>query len=134
MSISFHIDFNGHCQEAFEYYAEQLGGTIGPMFQFKDTPAASSVPADWQEKIVHASIVIEGVELAGIDLLPEQYQKLRGFSLLLGVSAEDRVKELFGKLALGGEVVMAPQKTFWSPCYAIVVDQFGVPWKINCGT
>lgn len=58
MSLSFHINFNGQCEEAFSFYAESLG-----------------------EQTLHA-----------------------------------------------------PQRTFWSPSYAIVVDRFGVPWKINCGT
>jgi uncharacterized glyoxalase superfamily protein PhnB len=35
MSLSFHIDFDGQCKEAFEFYAEHLGGTIGIMLQFK---------------------------------------------------------------------------------------------------
>lgn len=134
MSLSFHIGFNGQCQEAFEYYSEHLGGTIGTMLQFKDSPAASSVPAEWQHKIVHANISIKGVELAGSDLLPEQYRKPTGFCLLLGFSTEKEVISTFDRLADGGETILSPQKTFWSSCYAIVVDRYGAPWKINCGT
>ena len=134
MSLSFHIDFNGRCQEAFEYYAGHLGGSIGTMLQFKDSPAASSVSADWQHKIVHADVSIKGVELAGADLLPDQYQKPTGFYLLLGFNTEGEVNSAFDKLADGGETILPPQKTFWSPCYAIVVDRYGVPWKLNCGT
>lgn len=134
MSLSFHIDFNGRCQEAFEYYAKHLGGTIGTMLRFKDSPAASSVPEHWQHKIVHANIVIKGVSLAGADLSPDQYRKPTGFYLLLGLKTQSEVKSAFATLADGGETIMAPQKTFWSPCYAIVVDQYGVPWKLNGDT
>ena|SRR5690554_1191147 len=134
MSLSFHIDFNGQCQEAFEYYAEHLGGTIGTMLQFKDSPAASSVSVDWQHKIVHANISVRGVELAGADLSPDQYRRPTGFYLLLGFNTESEVKSAFVRLADGGETILPPQKTFWSPCYAIVVDRYGAPWKINCGT
>lgn len=132
MSLSFHINFNGNCQEAFEYYAEHLGGTIGTILQFKDSPAASSVSAGWQEKIVHANIAIHGVEVAGADLSPEQYQKPTGFCLLLGFDTEEDVDAIYEKLAVKGETILSPQKTFWSSRYAIVVDRFGVPWKINC--
>lgn len=134
MSLSFHIDFNGKCQEAFECYAEHLGGVIGTMLQFKDSPAASSVSVEWQHKIVHANMSIQGVELAGADLLPEQYRKPTGFYLLLGFNSQAEVKSAFDRLADGGETILAPQKTFWSSCYAIVIDRYGVPWKINCGT
>lgn len=134
MSLSFHIDFNGQCQEAFEFYAASLQGVIGTMLQVKDSPISQSASADWQRKIVHANISIHGVELAGADVKPEQYQKPTGFYLLLGLSTEGAVKSAFSQLAVGGNIIFPPQKTFWSPCYAIVVDRFGVPWKINCGT
>jgi PhnB protein len=134
MSLSFHIGFNGQCREAFEYYAEHLQGAIGTMLEFKDSPASANVLSEWQNKIVHANISIEGIELAGGDVLPEQYQKPKGFNILLGVKTEDTVQSIFSQFSIGGEVIFPPQKTFWSPCYAIVVDRFGLPWKINCGT
>ncbi len=134
MSLSFHINFNGNCREAFEYYAENLGGTIGKMLAFKDSPAGSQVSADWQEKIVHANIAIHNVELAGADLSPEQYQQPTGFCLLLCFPTAKDVDTTYDKLAKGGQTILAPQKTFWSSRYAIVVDKFGVPWKFNCAT
>jgi len=132
MSLSFHIGFNGQCQEAFEFYAEHLQGGIGTMLLVKDSPMAQSASADWQDKVVHANISFHGVELAGADLKPEQYQKPTGFCVLLGLDTEEEVKSAFSHLAVGGEVILPPQKTFWSSCYAIVTDRFGVPWKINC--
>ena len=134
MSLSFHIDFNGQCQEAFEFYVESLQGEIGTMLQVKDSPISAGYSADWQHKIVHANISIKGIELAGADVKPEQYQKPKGFYLLLGCNTEGSVKSLFRQLSAGGETILPPQKTFWSSCYAIVIDRFGVPWKLNCGT
>lgn len=134
MSLSFHIDFNGQCQEAFEFYAAHLHGVIGTMLHVKDSPLSPNSAEQWQQKIVHANISIYGVELAGADVKPEQYQKPQGFYVLLGLSTEDAVKSAFDKLCIGGDVIFPPQKTFWSPCYAIVTDRFGVPWKINCGS
>ena len=110
------------------------GGAIGIMVQFKESPASEVVPGDWQNKIVHANIAIDEIELVGADVLPERYQKPTGFYLLLGVGAESSVHSIFKSLSAGGEIVFPPQKIFLSPCYAITVDQFGVPWKINCGT
>lgn len=134
MSLSIHINFNGQCQEAFEFYAEHLHGRIGTMLSFKNSPISSTQPADWQNKIVHANILIDDIELAGADVKPQQYQKPTGFYLLLGCKSEHEVKTIFDLLSAGGEVIFAPQKTFWSTCYAIVIDRFGVPWKLNCGT
>lgn len=133
MSLSFHIDFKGQCEEAFRFYASHLGGKIGTLLRVKDSP----IPAlsdSHGEKIVHANISIDGVEIAGADVDPDRYQKPQGFCVLLGVDSEEKVRNAFNALQTDGQVVLAPQKTFWSPCYAIVVDRFGVPWKINCGT
>jgi PhnB protein len=133
MSLSFHIDFNGQCEEAFSFYAQHLGGKIGTMLRVKDSPVPAQ-SAEHGEKMVHANISIDGVELAGADVDTSRYAKPQGFYVLLGVDSEDKVKTRFNALQKDGHVILAPQKTFWSPCYAIVVDRFGVPWKINCGT
>ncbi|MBC3765557.1 VOC family protein [Neptunicella marina] len=132
MSLSLHIDFNGNCQQAFEFYAANLQGKIGTMLQVKDSPLAQQESSEWQDKIVHANINIHNIELAGADVKPKQYHKPRGFYLLLGLTSESAVKDIYNKLAEHGEVILPPQKTFWSPCYAIVTDRFAVPWKLNC--
>ncbi len=133
MSLSFHIDFNGQCEAAFSFYASHLGGKIGSMFRVKDAPVPKRSESHGQ-MIVHANICIDGVELAGADVDPDRYESPKGIYVLLGVDSEQKVQSYFNALRVGGRVVLAPQATFWSPCYAIVVDRFGVPWKLNCGT
>jgi PhnB protein len=133
MSLSFHIDFNGECEEAFNFYAKYLGGTIGTMLRVADSPIPASVTRPGNH-IVHANISIDGVELAGADLERSQYQKPTGFYVLLGVDSIEKVDAYFSALQTDGQTILEPQRTFWSPRYAIVVDRFGVPWKINCGT
>lgn len=103
------------------------------MLRVKDSPVPVPSGSN-EEKIVHANICIDGVEIAGADVDPDRYMIPKGFYVLLGVDSEDKVKSIFNALQAGGQTVLAPQRTFWSPCYAIVVDPFGVPWKINCGT
>ena len=132
MSLSFHIDFNGQCEEAFRFYAENLGGKIGTMLRVKDSPVPA-LSESHEEKVVHANICIDGVELAGADVDPSRYEKPKGFYVLLGVDSEEKVKSIFNALQADGHAVLAPQRTFWSRCYAIVIDRFGVPWKINYG-
>ncbi|RZT08820.1 PhnB protein [Duganella sp. CF402] len=132
MSLSFHINFNGQCEEAFSFYAEHLGGKIGTMLRVNDSPVAALSEAHG-ETIVHANICIDGVDLAGADVDASVYEKPKGFYVLLGVDSEVNVHTYFEALQREGHVVLAPQRTFWSPCYAIVTDRFSVPWKINYG-
>ena len=131
MNLSFHINFDGRCAEAFQFYEKHLGAVPGPILSFKHSPSSADVPDEWQDKIIHGSITIDNLELAGADLMPDQYQKPKGIYLLLRLSSEGKVKTLFEILKKNGAVILPPQKTFWSPCYAIVEDRFGVPWKLN---
>jgi len=133
MSLSFHIDFNGECEEAFNFYASSLDGKIGTMLRIADSPIPASATRPGHH-IVHANIRIDGVELAGADLEAHLYKKPAGFYVLLGVDADEKVDAAFDALQTDGQVIMAPQRTFWSSRYAIVIDRFGVPWKINRGT
>jgi PhnB protein len=63
-----------------------------------------------------------------------KYQKPRGFYVLLGVDSDAKVDSYFDVLRSNGQVILTPQQTFWSSRYAIVIDRFGVPWKLNRGT
>ena len=132
MNVSFHIHFNGQCREAFEYYANVLDGKIGTMLPFSQSPEAGNVPEAWKSKIVHGNIEIGDINIAGDDLQPEHYKQPNGFYILLGIEDETKTRAVFESLSKNGKVVFPLQKTFWSPCYGIVIDQFGVPWKVNC--
>ncbi len=132
MNASFHIHFNGQCREAFEYYADALDGKIGTMLPFSQSPESENVPESWQSKIIHGNIRIGNINIAGGDLQPEHYQQPSGFYILLSIENETKTKATFDSLSENGTVLFPLQKTFWSPCYGIVIDQFGIPWKVNC--
>ena len=132
MTISIHINFNGQCQKAFEFYSQVLDGEIGSMLKFGDSPAGQQAAKEWQDKIVHANIIIQDIEIAGGDVTPEQYLAPQGFHLLLSVENEEEAQTIFNALSKDGHIVLPLQETFWSSCYGILVDRFGVPWKINC--
>jgi len=49
-----------------------------------------------------------------------------GFSLALAVPTEADARGAFDALAGGGSVQMPLGRTFWSPCFGMVTDRFGV--------
>src|SRR5690606_40073884 len=51
-----------------------------------------------------------------------------GFRIALNVPTADEAHRIFNALASGGTVDMPLTKTFWSPLYGQVTDQFGVGW------
>ena len=132
MTLSTHLTFRGDCDAAFRFYAEALGGAIGPMLSYGATPAGAGVSADFRDKIVHGTITIAGMQVNGADVRPEDYKKPQGFFLLLSARDVPEAARVFARLADGGEVLMALDKTFWSPAFGVVVDRFGVPWEVSC--
>ncbi len=130
MGLTAHLSFSGQCREAFSFYAELFGGDL-MMLTYGDTPMATEVPADWGEKIVHATLSFDGCELAGSDVQREHYRRPQGFSVLVDVEGVEKARRIFTALADGGSVSMPVQETFWSPAFGVVVDRFGIPWEIN---
>ena len=58
-------------------------------------------------------------------------QRFQGFSLALSVADEAAAQRAFEALSAGGEVRMPLAKTFWSPCFGMVTDRFGLGWMVS---
>lgn len=132
MHVNAYLHFDGQCEEAFKFYEQCLGGKIEALLAHEGTPAAKSVPADWQKKIMHARLVIGDQALMGCDAPPEHYRKPAGFSVSLDVKEPREAERIFQELAKNGSVQMPIQETFWAVRFGMTVDRFGVPWIINC--
>jgi PhnB protein len=132
MRLNPHISFGGQCEAAFHFYERCLGGKIVTMLTWGNSPMATEVPPEWHEKICHATLTVGASELAGADAPPEQYERLRGFQVLLGIDDPVDAERIFQALAQNGTVQMPMQKTFWATRFGVLIDQFGVPWEINC--
>jgi PhnB protein len=129
--ISPHLCFDGQCREAMHLYQSILGGTLQTMLTYGETPMASSVESRWHHRIVHATLVLDDVELTGVDLIDGAYQRPQGFFVTLTVAGMARASEIFGALSDGGTIKLPFEKTFWSPGFGVFVDRFGIPWEIN---
>ncbi|HET7840038.1 MAG TPA: VOC family protein, partial [Terriglobia bacterium] len=122
MEVSPHLTFKGQCEAAFEFYARILGGTIVTMLAYRNSPIAEQVPPEWRSKIVHASLMVGHIRLAGADALPADYEPPRGFYVLLSVDDPADARRKFQALAENGTVRMPIQTTFWSPAFGVLVD------------
>lgn len=132
MQLTPHLSFNGQCEAAFKFYERCLGGKMF-MLAYGNSPLAKEVSPEWRGKIVHASLSVSNGELAGADVpQPEHYQRPQGFNVLLSVDDPVDAERIFHALVENGDVRMPMQKTFWSPCFGVLVDQFGIPWEISC--
>jgi PhnB protein len=132
MKLNPHLTFNGQCQAAFQFYERCLGGKIQFMLAYADSPLAEQVPPERRGNIVHATLSIGDSTLQGADVLPEQYEQPKGFYVLLHIDGPIETERMFQMLSENGTVQMPLQKTFWSVCFGVLVDQFGIPWELHC--
>ena len=132
MQVNPHLTFNGQCEAAFKFYERCLGGKIANMTPYAGTPAAEHVPAEWRNKILHATLTVGDTVLMGADAPPGRYEAPKGFSVVLQMKEPVEAERIFHALAENGTVSMPIQKTFWSARFGMLVDQFGIPWTINC--
>jgi PhnB protein len=132
MKITPYLNFNGQCEEAFQYYEKHLGGKITFKMTFGESPMAAEAPAGWGGKLMHATLAIGDGLLQGADGYGEHYQKPQGFSIALSPADAAEAERIFAALADGGTVGMALQQTFWALRFGMVTDRFGIPWMVNC--
>ena len=128
-----YLFFNGRCEEAVKFYQKALGAKVNMTMRYRESPDPAPpgmVPEGWDDKIMHTSFTV-GSSLVmasdGCDAKPA----FDGFSLSLTMPDEAAAKRAFNALSRGGQVKMPLTKTFWSPCFGMLTDQFGVGWMIT---
>jgi PhnB protein len=132
MQLNPYLLFNGQCEAAFKFYERCLGGRLELMLTHGESPMAPQVPPEWRNKIMHARLVVGDKVLMGSDAPPDHYEEPKGFSVSLGIDDPADAGRIFDAMAEKGTVRMPLQKTFWALRFGMLVDQFGIPWMINC--
>jgi len=126
-----HLDFDGRCEEAVEFYRSALGAEVLYLMRFKDSPDPRLVPPGAGDKVLHMSFRIGDTTVQASDGRCQGRPSFQGFSLLLTVPDDAEAERLFAALGDGGQVQMPLTKTFFSSRFGMVADRFGVPWKIH---
>ena len=133
MRLNPHLQFDGQCESAFKFYEQCLGGKIVVMMTYGESPVGERMQAEWRKRILHTTLTVGDYLLQGADVLPQAYQKPRGFSVMLNIEDATEAERIFNSLSCSGTVQMPMQETFWAKRFAMLTDQFGIPWTINCG-
>ena len=132
MQLNPYLSFNGQCEAAFKFYEQCLGGKIGVMLNYGSSPMAEQTPLEWHDKIMHVRLTVGDQVLMGSDSLPEYYEETKGMSVSLNTNDPAEAERIFQAMAENGTVRMALQETFWAARFGMLVDQFGIPWMVNC--
>lgn len=127
-----YLMFNGQCEAAFTFYEKCLGGKIVFKLTNGESPVAKDTPKERQNQILHARFVVGDNALMGSDSPPEHYEKPQGFFVSLNVDTPEEAERVFKALSEKATIRMPLEETFWAQRFAMLVDQFGIPWMINC--
>ena len=133
MQVQPYLFFDGRCEEAIEFYRRALGAEVIMLMRFKESPEphehSMALPGA-EDKVMHASFRIGETTLSASDGQCQGQPNFQGFSLSLTVSDVAEADRLFAALADGGQVRLAPTKTFFSPRFGMLADRIGVGWMV----
>jgi PhnB protein len=128
-----YLFFRGRCEEAIAYYKAKLGAEVGMVMRFSDNPdkpPRDKVPADMDNRIMHAELRIAGTDLMMSDGMKSGPLDFQCMSLTLSVPYAAEADRVFNALAADGTVQMPLGPSFFSPRFGAVADKFGVSWMV----
>ncbi|HVL56726.1 MAG TPA: VOC family protein [Burkholderiaceae bacterium] len=134
MQIQPYLFFDGRCEEAIAFYCRALGAQVEMLMRYEDSPdppPPGMLPPGSQEKVMHASLRIGDAVVMMSDGHCSGNPSFGGFSLSYSVPDERQARAAFDALADGGKVTMPMGRTFWSPCFGMLNDRFGVGWMVG---
>jgi PhnB protein len=134
-TINPYLNFDGNCEEAFNFYKSVFGGEFPVVMRFKDGPPEMGAPAEYADKVLHVALPIgKGNILMGSDCVPGFGPTLKvgnNFSVSVSADSDDEAKRVFDSVSAGGNVVMPLGQAFWGALFGMAVDKFGVQWMIS---
>ncbi len=136
-SINIYLNFNGNCEEAFNFYKSVFGGEFVYIGRFSEMPPmdGKGVPESDKNKIMHVSLPIsKETILMGSDSLEgfgPPFVIGNNFSISINTDSVGEADRLFAALAVDGHITMPLNKTFWGAYYGMLVDKYGINWMMN---
>jgi PhnB protein len=129
-AIDSYLIFPGTCEEAVKFYTKIFDGQVQYTMRYKEAPM--DCPPDWKEKVIHTNFMIRGVQLMASDGFPGNMPVTgNNVQLCLNFEKDEKIDDLFKKIAEGGKITMPLNKTFWGAYFGQLVDKFGVSWMFN---
>lgn len=132
-----YLNFQGNCEEAFDFYKSILGGTQEEKHRFSDMPTSPEAPMEIPENeknlIMHINLNFGNFQLMGADMpsfAPVSYNPGNQTAITLYPDSVEEGKEIFEKLSAGGRVEMPFEEQFFG-YFASFTDKYGINWMLS---
>jgi PhnB protein len=132
MKLNTYLNFNGNCEEALKFYEKALGARPVMMMRYGESPMAKETAKEMHQKILHGRVTLGDNVIMASDTPPGRFEGQAGFCINIGVDTPEEAERLFNALSEKAEIHMPLGETFWALRFGMLVDQFGVPWMVNC--
>lgn len=136
-AINVYLNFNGNCEEAFNFYKSVFGGEFPYLGRYRDMPADGGKKFEGSEgdKIMHVSLPIgEHSMLMGSDTGGEwasNFKQGNNFAISISADSKAEADRIFNALASGGQITMPLNNTFWGDYFGMLTDKFGINWMMS---
>ena len=132
-TITPYLFFGGRCDEALAFYRTALGAEVEMLMRFDESPEPpppGMLQAGFEKKVMHASFRVRGVPLMASDGCDDRVRS----STASGSPSPSRPRRTPSRRSTPWPTAAACRcrstKTFWSPCYGMVTDRFGLGWMV----
>ena len=126
IKLDIYINYPGHCEKAFRFYEQHLGGNIMMMTTHQQKPP--NFPKEWKNPILHARIEIGGITVMGADI-PDA-EPMRSAYLTIRFDTPEHAENIYNLLSSDGQIFMKMEKTFFANRFAMLRDKFGTSWML----
>ncbi|HVE61661.1 MAG TPA: VOC family protein [Chitinophagaceae bacterium] len=126
MKLDIYLNYPGHCEKAFKFYEQHLGGKIIMITPHEQLPP--NFPKEWKKPVLHGIIEIGGMLVRGADI--PGAEPMRSAYLTLRLDTAEKAEDIYNLLSKDGEIFMEMKKTFFANRFAMLRDKFGTSWLL----
>ena len=132
MQIRPYLYFRNECNDAIALYSRAFNTGVIEMMRYGDIPPGGGPPVPEEKKndVLQATLRFGDNFIRMSDSFGDINDAESERVAIVVECSEEEVRHAFAALSEGGRVYMPLQKTFFSPCYGIVVDKYGVMWNL----
>jgi PhnB protein len=133
MRVEPYLMFAGRCDEALAFYQQAIGAVPVMVMRFRESPEppAMPLPPGWDDKVMHCGFRVGDTLVMASDGMSTETPSYAGVTLSLTADDEAQARRHFAALSEGGSVFMPMGPTFWSACFGMCIDRFGVQWMVG---
>ena len=126
------INFNGNCEEAFNFYRSEFGKVV----RFKDMPSDPEhpIPESEADKLMHITLPIGPNVLIGNDVpsfMGTVNENENRSKISIQAVSKEEAEHLYNHLSDGGIVEVPLEKSPWGSYFAMLRDKYGIEWMID---